>query len=293
MAAEATSPTALRWLILGEWRAYPARVATAALAIAVGVALGFAVHLINASALSEFSRAIAAVNGQADLQVQAGSAAGLPEALYPALARLPGVAVASPVICLQLNKRGAIQTTECIAKSLYHMPITVLSFDKCAQIKIDLIVSAKHPQAEATLLAATMPVQVDADVAEFIPLLGQAHGWLIFAQRDLLQADCGGWSRLWFWRRRRCLIFRHYHAKVLSQRLEATIESLRNEAELPFVVSAVQLAQDQGSFITTDHWHIAGEQHVTPLLNLNFQGAQTGDHHSGVYGGGKRDLLHR
>ncbi|MFN3856774.1 MAG: FtsX-like permease family protein [Caulobacter sp.] len=109
MAAEATSPTALRWLILGEWRAYPARVATAALAIAVGVALGFAVHLINASALSEFSRAIAAVNGQADLQVQAGSAAGLPEGLYPALARVPGVAVASPVIQLQASLPGARQ----------------------------------------------------------------------------------------------------------------------------------------------------------------------------------------
>jgi putative ABC transport system permease protein len=91
---------ALRWLILGEWRSQPVRVATAALAIAVGVALGFAVHLINASALNEFSRAISTVNGDADLQVQGVSTAGFDEALYPKLARAPGVAVASPVIQL-------------------------------------------------------------------------------------------------------------------------------------------------------------------------------------------------
>ncbi|NBB16789.1 FtsX-like permease family protein [Caulobacter sp. SLTY] len=91
---------ALLWLILGEWRAQPIRVATAALAIAVGVALGFAVHLINASALSEFSRAIDTVNGDADLQVQSVSPAGFDEALYPKLARAPGVAIASPVVQL-------------------------------------------------------------------------------------------------------------------------------------------------------------------------------------------------
>lgn len=109
MAAETTSRAALRWLILGEWRAYPARVATAALAIAVGVALGFAVHLINASALSEFSRAIAAVNGQADLQVQAGTAEGLPESLYPRLAKVQGLATVSPVIQLQASIPGIRQ----------------------------------------------------------------------------------------------------------------------------------------------------------------------------------------
>ena len=91
---------AMIWLILGEWRTQPVRVATAAIAIAVGVALGFGVHLINASALTEFSRAIAAVNGDADLQVASVSPAGFDEALYPRLARVAGVAGASPVVQL-------------------------------------------------------------------------------------------------------------------------------------------------------------------------------------------------
>ncbi len=92
------SSTTLRWMILSEWQAYPARVVLAILAIAMGVALGFAVHLINASALSEFDRAVNTVNGEADLQVHATSSVGFAEALYPQLARLPGIAQASPVV---------------------------------------------------------------------------------------------------------------------------------------------------------------------------------------------------
>ncbi|MDP3853250.1 FtsX-like permease family protein [Phenylobacterium sp.] len=98
---------AARWMILGEWRAHPMRAITAAVAIAVGVALGLAVHLVNASALSEFSRAVSTVNGDAELQVRAVSPTGFDEALYPRLARLPGVAAASPVVELRARAKGA------------------------------------------------------------------------------------------------------------------------------------------------------------------------------------------
>ena len=97
-SADRISRVATRWMIAGEWRAHPARVIVAAFAIAVGVALGFAVHLINASALDEFARAVKTVNGDADLQVHAVTPLGFDEALYPRLARLPGIAGASPVV---------------------------------------------------------------------------------------------------------------------------------------------------------------------------------------------------
>ncbi len=100
MAARGVS-LAARWMILGEWRAHPMRVVTAGVAIAIGVALGLAVHLINASALSEFSRAVSTVNGDAELQVRSVAPAGFDERLYPRLARLPGVGVASPVVELK------------------------------------------------------------------------------------------------------------------------------------------------------------------------------------------------
>lgn len=64
---------ALRWLIVGDWRAQPARIFMAIIAIGIGVALGFAVHLVNGSALSAFGGAIRALNGAADLQVKATS----------------------------------------------------------------------------------------------------------------------------------------------------------------------------------------------------------------------------
>ena len=87
-----------RWLIAGEWRAQPVRMALAVLAIAVGVALGFAVHMVNSAALASFGRAVASVQGRADVSVRARSAAGLDEALYPRLARLAQVQAISPVV---------------------------------------------------------------------------------------------------------------------------------------------------------------------------------------------------
>ncbi|HVF94824.1 MAG TPA: FtsX-like permease family protein, partial [Sphingomonas sp.] len=68
--------------------------------IAVGVALGFAVHLVNGSALASFDGAIRGVNGAAELSVRASSPLGFDERFYPLVARAPGVADASPVVRL-------------------------------------------------------------------------------------------------------------------------------------------------------------------------------------------------
>ena len=78
-----------------ELRQHPWRTATALIAIMLGVALGFAVHVINQSALDEFSRAVRSVNGLPDLQLHAMQG-GLPLALYPQVAQTPGVASAVP-----------------------------------------------------------------------------------------------------------------------------------------------------------------------------------------------------
>ncbi|NDV89142.1 FtsX-like permease family protein [Aurantimonas aggregata] len=91
---------ALRWLILGEARAHPARFLGTMIAIAVGVALGFAIHLINGSALASFDGAVRSVNGAADLQVRAASPLGFDEMLYPRIMDSPGVGDASPVVAL-------------------------------------------------------------------------------------------------------------------------------------------------------------------------------------------------
>ena len=92
---------ALGWLIGGEWRFHPARFVTTAVAIAVGVALGFAVHIVNGSALASFDGAVRGVNGGAELSVRATSPLGVDERLYPRVARAAGVADASPVVRLE------------------------------------------------------------------------------------------------------------------------------------------------------------------------------------------------
>ena len=92
---------ALRWLIAGEWRQHPGRIAIAVIAIAVGVALGFAVHLINGSALTAFGQAVNTVNGAADLKIEAASRLGFDEALYARVLGVDGVVDASPVVVLK------------------------------------------------------------------------------------------------------------------------------------------------------------------------------------------------
>ena len=91
---------ALRWLVAGEWRFHPARFLTTAIAIAVGVALGFAVHLVNGSALASFDGAMRGVSGAAELSVRATSPLGFDERFYPRIALADGVADASPVVRL-------------------------------------------------------------------------------------------------------------------------------------------------------------------------------------------------
>ena len=119
------SATAARWMIAGEWLAHPARIIVAALAIAIGVALGFAVHLINASALNEFARAVRTVNGDADLQVHSVTPQGFDEVLYPKLARLSGIAGASPAVELPA-----------VADANAHVSLTLLGVDPLRAVRV-------------------------------------------------------------------------------------------------------------------------------------------------------------
>jgi len=107
-----------RWLAIGEWRAHPVRALTAIAAIAIGVALGFAIHLVNAAALNEFTTAVHSLSGQADVQV-GGTEATFDEAVYPVFARLPEVAVASPVLEFDASIPGARQALKIIGLDVF------------------------------------------------------------------------------------------------------------------------------------------------------------------------------
>ena len=89
-----------------ELRHHPWRNAAAAVAVMLGVALALSVHLINASALSEFSQAVRSVNGQPDLTLRAAQGQ-FDESLYARIASLPEVSVASPVLELSTYAQAA------------------------------------------------------------------------------------------------------------------------------------------------------------------------------------------
>ena len=170
LASPATTRLLSRWLLLGEWRAHPVRALVAILAIAIGVSLGFAIHLINAAAFNEFSTAVKSLSGQADVQV-AGREALFDESIYPWLAQRDGVTVASPVLELQAGVAGKKDGG----------PLHILAFDvfRAGFISPDLIGAPAEGQPFDTL----------ADDAIF--LSPAALRWLGVAQGDTIALQSG------------------------------------------------------------------------------------------------------
>lgn len=97
-----------RWLLFGEWRAHFVQMIVALIAIAIGVAMAFSIHLINTAAFNEFSAASKSLSGQSDLQVY-GRKAFFDESLYPFLSNMEGVVLANPVLELDVVVPGKLQ----------------------------------------------------------------------------------------------------------------------------------------------------------------------------------------
>jgi putative ABC transport system permease protein len=95
--------------VIAPLRHAPGRTVLVIIAIALGVALGFAVYLINRLAADEVSLAARSLYGLADLAVEGTDT--FDEDLYPRIARIAGVAVASPVVEVEaklVGRRGAL-----------------------------------------------------------------------------------------------------------------------------------------------------------------------------------------
>src|SRR5207249_2846628 len=98
----------LRLLLLGSHHPR-GRALLSVLGIALGVALGYGVYLVNRAAVDELAAAVRGLAGEADLEVRGGRG-GFPESLYPAIARLPGVASVSPGLELDAGLAGSERT---------------------------------------------------------------------------------------------------------------------------------------------------------------------------------------
>lgn len=137
--------TLIRWLLWSEWRAHPVRLLLALCAIALGIALGFGIHLINAAAFSEFSSAARSLSGSADLHIRAKTA-HFPESVYLSLAQMPDVAVASPVVEIEAIVPGKSS------------PLKIVGLDsfQAANITPDLLALPDERQPFAGLMADTL-----------------------------------------------------------------------------------------------------------------------------------------
>ncbi len=215
MAAETglfRSRLALGWLIGGEWRAHPARFVLTALAIAVGVALGFAVHIVNGSALASFDGAVRSVNGAADLSVRAATPLGFDEASYPRIATADGVADASPVITLDaeagdarfrllgLDVIRAANVTPSLIGAVSGGPGTGNDavFDQRAIFLSPAAIAAMHVEVGKTIKVTANGHAVSLRVAGALPAIGegQAIGTIDIAAAQWLFGRLGKLDRI-------------------------------------------------------------------------------------------------
>lgn len=162
-----------RWLLLGEWRAHILQVIVAITAIAIGIALGYSIHLINTAAFNEFSAASKNLSGQSDLQVH-GRSAFFDESLYPMLAKYEGVALANPVLELDVVMPNKLQN-----RNDHKLKIVGLDMFRATQISPDLL---------------GVPVEgkrLDGLADDAIFLSPAAMEWLQVEQGDVLSLNAG------------------------------------------------------------------------------------------------------
>ena len=87
------------WLVRAQFLTRRTATALSMLAIALGVALGYAIHLINDAALADFAQAMKSVQGEPDAVIIPRDSAGhVPQALIDEIARDEAVALVAPVI---------------------------------------------------------------------------------------------------------------------------------------------------------------------------------------------------
>ena len=87
----------LRALALAPLQARARRSVLAVLAIAVGVALGLAVNLVNEAALAEMQQAFRTVAGTADVRIE-GASRTIDESLYRQIGQRKAIESIAPII---------------------------------------------------------------------------------------------------------------------------------------------------------------------------------------------------
>jgi putative ABC transport system permease protein len=156
----------MRLLLLFAARRGHGRMALSILGIALGVALGYGVHLVNRAAVSDVAAAVRSLAGEADLEVRGGRA-GFAEALYPKIAQLPGVAVASPALELDVGVAGTERT----------LRVTGIDILRAAQLQPSLILEDRYEllAPDRVFVSAAAAETFGAGKGDELPLVAGPH----------------------------------------------------------------------------------------------------------------------
>lgn len=153
-------------LLLAGLRAHPGRTLLAIVSITLGVALGAAVHTINASAVAEMDQAARLLAGDADLRVEAGRG-GFDERVFADVLAQGGIAAASPVIDIEAQVLTGDEGGE--ARTLHLLGVDAL---RVARVQPALLA---RPVDRDDLLARLRPGHVFLNEAA-LRMLGRAAG---------------------------------------------------------------------------------------------------------------------
>ena len=138
--------------------------------IALGVALAGAVHTLHASALDEIDRAARTLGGEADLQAR-GPRNGFDDAAFIAVAKLPEVAAASPVVELDVVALPpAAESGERTAGGRTTVKLLGIDPFRAARLQPGFLAEASGERAEGT------PGYLDTDVAFLTPSAARRLG---------------------------------------------------------------------------------------------------------------------
>jgi putative ABC transport system permease protein len=136
-------PEVVRVVLAGAWTHEKSRALLAVFAIALGVALGYAVQLITAAAVNELAAGVALLSGDADLELR-GPRGGFDENVFPEIAALPEVAAASPLLEVDATLPGRDKTLTILGVDVFRaatvQPQLVASVaDRLATLRSDTV----------------------------------------------------------------------------------------------------------------------------------------------------------
>ena len=137
------------------------RVILAVLAIALGVALGFAVQLINQTAIAEFASGLASLAGDTDLEVR-GARAGFDDTLYPALVRDRDVAAASPVIEIEAKVAGRNESLRVLGVDAFRAGMVTPALLGASEDSLDAL------RPDALFVSPAAAAWLNADIGDTI-----------------------------------------------------------------------------------------------------------------------------